>query len=133
MFENRLKKRNIRPTAMRLIVLKELYESEVAMSLSELELKLENSDKATLYRTLKKFEENQLIHSIDDGSGSIKYALCDEGCTCDSKDQHVHFHCEKCLSTYCITNIGIPQLTLPKGFISNSANLVFKGICLSCS
>ncbi|NMM49955.1 Fur family transcriptional regulator [Marinigracilibium pacificum] len=133
MIEEKLQYRNIRPTAMRILVLKQLLDSDSAMSLSDLEESLENADKATLYRTLKKFEENQLIHSIDDGSGSLKYAPCNENCNCETNDQHVHFHCESCQKTYCITNIGIPNLNLPKGFIPSSANMVFKGNCSSCS
>ena len=86
-FENR----NIKPTAMRELVLKVLSEQKAAISLTDLEQKFDKVDKVTLYRTLKTFEENKLIHSIDDGTGSIKYALCRESCQCHPEDLHVHF------------------------------------------
>ncbi len=102
--ENKLEDRNIKPTAMRLLVLRKLVESGAAISLSDLDAKFEQADKATLYRTLKTFEDKKLIHSIEDGTGSVKYALCEEGCECKPQDQHIHFHCVKCGETYCLPN-----------------------------
>ena len=96
MLEQRLENRNIKPTAMRLLVLKQLVESGAALSLKDLEAKFERADKATLYRTLKTFEASKLIHSIEDGSGSVKYALCADECECEPQDQHIHFHCVDC-------------------------------------
>ena len=90
MLEHKLERRNIKPTTMRLLVLKQLVESGAAMSLKDLEAKFERADKATLYRTLKTFEDKKLIHGIDDGTGSVKYALCEEGCECKPQDQHIH-------------------------------------------
>ena len=78
--DNKLNAKNIKPTAMRQLVLQILTEQKTAISLPELENKFERADKATLYRTLKTFEKNKLIHSIDDGTGSVKYALCQEFC-----------------------------------------------------
>ena len=74
--DSKLNAKNIKPTAMRQLVLQVLTKQSTAISLPELENKFEKADKATLYRTLKTFEKNKLIHSIDDGTGSIKYALC---------------------------------------------------------
>jgi len=63
--------KDIRPTAMRLLVYKYLVESETALSLSDLETYFEKSDKTTPYRTLKTFEQKNLVRSIDDGSGGL--------------------------------------------------------------
>lgn len=130
--EKRLEHRNIRPTAMRIIVLRQLVESGTAVSLKDLESKIERADRATLFRTLKTFEENKLIHSIDAGTGSVKYALCEEACLCNTKDQHVHFHCTKCDETFCLTQSKIPEIHIPKGFQVDSGNMVYKGICPNC-
>ena len=131
--EERLEKRNIKPTAMRLLVLRKLVESGSAISLGELDAKFEQADKATLYRTLKTFEDKKLIHSIEDGTGSLKYALCEEGCECEPQDQHIHFHCTICGETYCLTNSKIPQTQIPSGFKAASASMVYKGTCANCS
>lgn len=130
--DNLLNSRNIKPTAMRELVLKVLTEQTTAISLTELEHKFEKADKVTLYRTLKTFEENKLIHSIDDGSGSVKYALCTETCQCNPQDLHVHFHCTKCQNTYCLNDVPVPSLNLPVHFTPASINIVVKGICANC-
>lgn len=64
--------RNIKPTAMRELVLKVLSEQQAAISLADLKRKFEKADKVTLYRTLKTFEENKLIHNIDNGTRPVK-------------------------------------------------------------
>lgn len=133
MLEQKLENRNIKPTAMRLLVLRQLVESGSAISLKDLESKFERADKATLYRTLKTFENKKLIHSIEDGTGSVKYALCEEGCECEPQDQHIHFHCVSCGETFCLTKTKIPQTQIPVGFKASSASIVYKGVCPNCS
>lgn len=128
----KLKIRNIKPTAMRELVLKVLTEQDRAISLADLEQKFDNADKTTLYRTLKTFEENKLIHSINDGTGSVKYALCKETCQCHPEDLHVHFLCTKCQQTYCLNDISIPSIDLPTNFKLETINMVVKGICSNC-
>lgn len=130
--DTKLSLRNIKPTAMRELVLKILSEETVAISLAELEQKFKKVDKTTLYRTLKTFEENKLIHSIDDGTGSLKYALCKESCQCRPEDLHVHFLCTKCNHTYCLNDISIPNIVLPTNFQLETINMVVKGLCSNC-
>ena len=130
--DKKLTMRNIKPTAMRELVLKVLTEQDRAISLADLEQKFDNADKTTLYRTLKTFEENKLIHSIDDGTGAVKYALCKETCQCHPEDLHVHFLCTKCQQTYCLTDISIPSIALPVNFKLETINMVVKGICSNC-
>lgn len=117
---------------MRLLVLRELVESNSAISLKNLESHFEKADRATLYRTLKTFEEKKLIHGIDDGTGSVKYALCEEGCECEPQDQHIHFHCSECGETYCFMQSKIPQTQIPVGFKASSASMVYNGTCVNC-
>jgi len=130
--ETKLENRNIKPTAMRELVLKVLSEQATAISLADLEQTFEKADKVTLYRTLKTFEENKLIHSIDDGTGSIKYALCRETCQCHPEDLHVHFFCIRCKQTFCLNDIPIPSVNLPVHFTLETINMVVKGICVNC-
>jgi len=130
--DKKLTMRNIKPTAMRELVLKVLTEQDRAISLADLEQKFDNADKTTLYRTLKTFEENKLIHSIDDGTGAVKYALCKETCQCHPEDLHVHFLCTKCQQTYCLNDISIPSISLPMNFKLETINLVVKGSCSNC-
>ncbi|RLE03143.1 MAG: transcriptional repressor [Bacteroidetes bacterium] len=130
--EKKLESRKIKPTAMRQLVLGILAEQTTAISLPELEGKFEKADRTTLYRTLKTFKERKLIHSIDDGSGSLKYALCLDKCECQPEDLHVHFTCMSCDHTYCLNDISIPSFNLPSGFQLDTLSLVVKGICPNC-
>lgn len=131
--DDKLTSRNIKPTAMRELVLDILTEQKMAISLSDLEQKFHKSDKVTLYRTLKTFEEKKLIHSINDGSGAVKYALCKESCQCHPEDLHVHFFCLKCQHTFCLSDIPIPSISLPVNFSMENTNMVVKGICANCN
>jgi len=131
--ENTLEKNNIRPTAMRLLVLDTLNRQLNAVSISDIEADFDKVDRITLYRTLKTFEEHKLIHSIDDGTGIPKYALCEEGCECKPQDLHLHFHCSQCKRTYCLTELHIPDIRLPRKFVAEEINLVVRGLCDRCS
>lgn len=131
--EGILTARKIKPTAMRVLVLKELQHSEHAISLSELESFFDQADKTTLYRTLKTFEKNKLVHSINDGTGCLKYGMCDKECECLPEQSHIHFHCNNCGQTYCIKDLNLPQISLPKKFKAKEINLIVKGSCENCS
>ncbi len=132
-FENRLFDKQIRPTAMRLLVLETLQKQTAAISLNDLEAAFERADRITLYRTLKTFEEKGLVHQINDGSGAVKYALCEVGCECAPQDLHVHFYCNTCKETFCLPKSKIPEVSLPERFRAEEVNLVVKGICGKCS
>ena len=131
--DDKLTNRNIKPTAMRELVLDILTEQTAAISLSDLEQNFHKSDKVTLYRTLKTFEEKKLIHSIDDGTGAVKYALCKESCQCHPEELHVHFLCLKCQHTFCLNDIPIPFIKLPVNFSIENINMVVKGVCANCN
>ena len=128
-----LEERDIRPTAMMLLILKAMLESDSALSVHELEDILVSADKSTIFRTLTLFLEKHLVHSIDDGSGSLKYAVCDNACSCDVEDLHTHFCCEECKKIFCMSSVPIPMVSLPKGFTLQSVNYVLKGLCEKCS
>lgn len=131
--ERKLSQREIKPTAMRIVVLKYLMAQDKAVSLNSIEDGLVMVDKSTLYRTLKTFEKNKLVHTIDDGTKQLKYALCLENCECEASDLHYHFHCNNCQSTFCLTNQNIPKIELPKNFKMQQANMVIKGLCETCN
>ncbi|MGA9324980.1 MAG: transcriptional repressor [Salegentibacter sp.] len=131
--ENFLDSKDVRPTAMRLLVLNFLLEKRVAVTLSDIEEAFSRADRTTLYRTIRTFEEKGIVHQIDDGTGVSKYALCEANCTGDEhNDLHLHFHCSRCNETFCLTDHRIPQISLPKGYKAEDVNLVVKGICEKC-
>jgi|AntRauTorcE11898_2_1112593.scaffolds.fasta_scaffold01320_2 Fur family ferric uptake transcriptional regulator len=132
--EQRLKSRSIQPTAMRLRVLKYLSDRKATVSLFDLEQHFSHADRTTLYRTLKTFQEHGVVHQIYDESGSTKYGLCAENCTCSyPNDMHAHFYCSACENTFCFQDLSIPQIDLPDAFKPAYGNFVITGLCPDCS
>ncbi|TBW30268.1 Fur family transcriptional regulator [Gramella sp. KN1008] len=133
--EKVLRQHRVRPTAIRLLMYKFLQERKVAVTLNDIESGFDKSDRTTLYRTIKTFEKNGLVHQIDDGTGVAKYAL-DEPQTAragNTQNLHLHFHCTSCNETVCLTDHTIPHISLPEGFVTQDVNLVLKGTCDKCS
>ena len=128
-----LNSKNIKSTAMRILVLQFFLEKNTAIGLPKLEEKFFFSDRTTLFRTLKTFQEKGLVHQINDGTSSKKYALCNTSCSSNNHiDLHPHFYCEKCKETTCVNSISIPVINLENAKI-NSAELIIKGICDVCN
>ncbi|MDQ7947536.1 MAG: transcriptional repressor [Pedobacter sp.] len=131
--EQQLIAKQIKPTAMRLLVLDFLKEQSAAQSLTDIELKMERTDRVTIYRTIRTFEENGLVHRIDDGSGITKFALCAADCNvAGHHDLHLHFYCSECKETHCLPKTTIPEVKLPTGYQLVETQLIVKGICQAC-
>lgn len=134
-FIHQLEHRGIRPTATRLQILRQMMRGDEMVSMPMLEQSLPDVDKSTISRTLSLFLLNGLVHAIDDGSGSVKYNVCEEGCACEEliEDEHTHFSCTRCHRTFCLKQIHVPVVTLPDGFRLQSVNYVLHGLCPACS
>lgn len=132
-YVQKLTHREIKPTASRLLILREMMRGDEAVSLPDLERYLPTVDKSTISRTLSLFLLHRLIHAIDDGSGALKYAVCDDDCDCSIDEEHTHFYCENCHRTFCLKQIAVPVVPLPEGFTMHSINYVLKGLCPECT
>lgn len=133
-YEQRLEQRHIKPTSIRVLILRELlHEKDLAVSMSELEDTLVTVDKSTIFRTITLFLAHHLIHCVDDGTGALKYAVCDTDCNCDVDDLHSHFYCEGCHMTFCLKHTHVPIVQLPDGFEIHTVNYVLKGLCPTCA
>jgi len=133
--ENKLKDLGIRKTAIRVEMLDLFMESAgKAMSGKDIELELNDSDRITVYRTLKTFEQKGLIHQVMDGTGITKYAICIDDCDDHAHhDEHAHFRCEKCGKTTCLDGgITLPS-DIPAGYQIKNAHLVLEGKCADCA
>lgn len=130
---HKLNLRNVKPTAIRLLILRTMMEMNRAVSQPDLEEKLQTVDKSTIFRTISLFSDRHLIHAIDDGSGALKYAVCSDDCTCSVSDQHVHFYCEGCHRAFCFRSQAVPVVQAPEGFVLHGVNYVLKGLCPACA
>lgn len=130
---HKLHLRGIKPTAMRLLILRTMLDTNRAVSQHDLEETLQTVDKSTIFRTVMLFMEHHLVHAVDDGSGALKYAVCSDDCTCSVNDQHVHFYCEGCHRAFCFRQQAVPVVEAPEGFVLHGVNYVLKGLCPACA
>lgn len=130
-----LKKYGLRKTPFRLKVLDAFLSiPHAALNNLTLEEKLGEHDRITLYRTLKSFEEKDLIHQVVDGSNEMKYALCHDDCKIHvANKEHAHFYCTRCEMTFCLDNAGTVDIKLPDNYSLTKIDLALKGVCASCS
>ncbi|MFT4855829.1 MAG: Fur family ferric uptake transcriptional regulator [Algoriphagus sp.] len=128
-----LKHHKLRITDCRLEIIREFLSKQVALAHSDLEESLNSQfDRVTIYRTLKTFLDQDLVHKVLDDSGATKYALCAHE-EADHNHEHVHFKCEKCGETTCLDAIALPKISLPKGFKKQEMSLLIQGTCNKCS
>lgn len=130
-YKHLLEQHGIRPTANRILVAEAVDKSNRPLSLSEIEDGLLSLDKSSIYRCLTLFKEHHLLHVIEDGSDSVRYEFCHSHSEVDD-DLHVHFHCEQCHRTFCLTDISVPMVSPPEGFELYSVNYMLKGVCDEC-
>lgn len=128
-----LREHDIKPTAMRILLVRLLMAQEHPLSAQDMEDALVTADRSTISRTLTLFTEHRLVHTISDGSGSVKYEIChSHGSHTEHDDRHPHFHCTRCGSTFCL-EASIPEISLPDGYKPESANFIITGLCPRCS
>jgi Fur family ferric uptake transcriptional regulator len=131
-----LKKYQIRPTRIRREILKSFFQADYALSHADIVDEMSNRfDRVTIYRALKLFADQGLIHKVMDDSGTAKFA-----CPLSESDQadeicgeHLHFKCIDCGHIYCLNEIDRNDLDLPREYKFLSLNLTAKGICKTCN
>lgn len=86
-------------------------------------------DRVTIYRILKSFEEDGLVHKIIGEGNKAFYAKC-HSCTSHHTHNHLHFQCKKCQKVECIHHeVVVP---IPTGYLVDNLQLIANGTCLSC-
>ena len=130
--EQLLQQHGIKPTANRIVVVRTLATAGRPMSLTELEYKILSIDKSGVFRALTLFRDHHLVHVIEDGSGGVRYEICNSHDHDADDDQHLHFYCERCRRTYCLNEMPVPSVQLPDGFEPLTVTFLIKGICPQC-
>ena len=129
-----LRTHELRVTEPRRQILALLLNSNRAVSSNQLEQLVSQSDRVTIYRSLKRFEETGIIHKVIGENGVSFYALCQDDCTKYlHQDEHDHFYCKECDQMLCLEKHVWNDLNLPEGYSVNKANLVLQGKCEKCN
>lgn len=94
------------------------------------QLKIE-ADRATIYRILNRFCEDEIVHKIVADDGKQYFAVCVK---CDEKKMpvnHFHFRCTECETIECLPTLV--ELSLPEKYTVQQMNCVLVGVCKDCS
>lgn len=125
----RLIEKDIRPSHYRIRILQYLHEDTnhptVDQIYTALKDELPTLSKTTIYNTLSLFKKSDLLTRFTYDDNEAQYDL--------RTNEHGHFKCEECEKLYdfefkfgdCVNN----ELN---GFIINSKDVYFKGICKEC-
>jgi Fur family ferric uptake transcriptional regulator len=133
-----LKQRNLKKTEGRLAVLDVLMGSKnLGLSEQDIEQQLNTSmDRVTIYRTLSTFLKEHLVHKIADDEGVIRYALCgvcQHSQTQHHNHHHIHFKCDVCKTTQCLTQNPVSVVDIPAGYTFRDSSFLIMGICKQCN
>jgi len=85
----------------------------------------------TVYRILKRLEEDGKLHSFVGKDGKKWYKKCCEKSPIYNKKSHPHFQCKKCGRVECIdVDVEVPSIQNHK---IDSVDLLILGFCESCA
>lgn len=138
-----LRHSGIRPTPNRTLVLQALAQATRALSLADLDTLLDTLDRSSIFRALHTLADHHLVHSLTDPTGTLRYELCLGHAGTELqipsqeddrlRNEHVHFFCERCQQTICLSHIPVPHIALPDGYQPTAATLLLRGTCPHCS
>lgn len=123
-----LKDYGIKPSNIRLKVLKFLLENRVHPSADDIYTKLIDEiptlSKTSIYNTLNLFVENGLVKELYLDDKESRYDI--------NTSPHGHFKCIKCQRVYDFPIVEEPSFNLD-GFVIKSKSINYYGICKKCN
>ena len=133
-FAQTLTRHGLRPTSTRRAVLQAFSGKPYALASADIERELgASTDRITLYRTLRAFEQQGLLHRVADETDVVRYAACSIECSSGAHfDNHVHFKCEACERTFCLSQVAVPPVILPGRFSAQRRDYLLWGSCGQC-
>jgi len=81
---------------------------------------------ATVYRTIRKLQEDLTLASVDLPGSTQRYEIRQD-------HHHHHFHCRNCDRVFELPSCGLElSVMIPKGFLAESHDLTIQGLCRDC-
>lgn len=121
-----------RLTGSRLDVLKLLMASDRAMSPKEVADALKDHsaiDRVTVYRNLEWLSQQGIAHKVVGDDQQAHFMLSRP----ESGKVHPHFVCRRCAGMFCLESASVSTPELPRGFVSESQELMVYGHCAQCA
>lgn len=127
-----LRKANLKVTKWRKALLEKIISSPHGLSYSELSQSSEfDGHRVTLYRALIDLEDAGLIEKLRDAGGTTVYMVrSNEN---QSHKLHPHFSCRICNLMICLTDISLPAIVLPVGYVKEQVICLVNGVCDKCT
>jgi len=127
-----LKNSNTKKTGPRQMVLDKILASVSPVNANQLHEGLGREiDLATVYRSLKTFQEKGLVRTIRIADDSVYYEK-----SCEHNPLHAHFYCEECKGVQCLKPFGFEEsssfMQMAEGKKVASVELIIKGRCERC-
>ena len=116
--ENITQEKNIKLTTARKAILEILVKSNKPLCYEEIKDDL-SMDKATFYRNITRFEEENIINSFESNNKKRYFEIV--------KNKHSHFICNNCSKIECIhesINLNLENYQID--------NIILKGLCPDC-
>ncbi|HEY0299281.1 MAG TPA: transcriptional repressor [Arachidicoccus sp.] len=90
-----------------------------------------DADRATIYRILNRFYEDEVVHRVVADDGKQYFAICVK---CDDMaipGNHFHFRCTKCETIECLP--ALVEFSISEKYTVHQMNCVLVGVCKDCS
>jgi len=116
-------------TDQRIKLLSVLAGSGFAMTEKEIEEQMKGTcNKTTIYRNLTSLVKKKIVHRILSDE-AIRYKLVQNDL---DYNEHAHFQCRRCNTTFCMEDIPVQDYKLPEGFRMIENQFLILGICKDC-
>nr|WP_321266325.1 Fur family transcriptional regulator [uncultured Sulfurimonas sp.] len=115
--ENIIKDKNLKLTLARRELLEILIEENKPISFENIKNKI-SMDKATFYRNISIFEDNNIVKSFESNDKKRYYEL--------QNTPHPHFICNVCNAIKCLKSEDIKL----EGY--TVVDIIYKGVCKNC-
>lgn len=119
----------VRVTLGRVRVFDALAAAARPMSHADLEARLPDTDRVTLYRVLDALVAAGLALKAVDARGVFRFSASRAR---REHGGHVHFHCTGCGGVFCLKDAPPQPPKLPRGFQLAAAEYDLRGTCAAC-
>lgn len=124
-----MKRRN---TATQEAVLSVLTSNRRAMSQDTIFKQMDiQADRATVYRILNRFCEDEIVHKIVADDGKQYFAVHTKSDEDIIPENHFHFRCTTCETIECLASLV--EYSVPESYQVERLNCVLVGVCKDCS
>ncbi|MHA4893309.1 Fur family transcriptional regulator [Pedobacter sp. PWIIR3] len=88
-------------------------------------------DRATIYRILNRFCEDEIVHKVVADDGKQYFAVCVKCDKIPVPANHFHFRCTKCETIECLPTLV--EFSVPEKYSVQQMNCILVGVCKDCS